>query len=825
MRNKLLYCLLVIGLLLPTGVAADGDVILDLQGVVWTDGDRYAVVDAGGGEYAPLEGAVHLEDGLWIEAGATNLVTNPSFENYPTAFFTSVGYFSRTLVSGIHGNYALQLYKTSLPGTNAPYLRTNSNSISVDGSKTYKFMLYARETSDYSVYARVYWYDASISLITYEEFSIYGDNWNAYEFLTTSPTAAAYARLYFAMHVDSALGSSLVIDSVQFSDIITYIDGDLGPGYTWTGTAHASTSERLTTTVSISPALSALSGNETWSARIQYTPQYSSTADWPDEAILLDMRGFSDNNRLYVAYADSDDRYHVYLNGADRMQSSARSWEAGAPLDLWLSLDFGGTARLIENGSEIAAYNIAALTPPTGLISGTLGSDVFGVNHANALYTEFALLDHAVTVAETSGYAGHFVVDNPTSGDDVQLLEGLYSYWTLDENGGVRYDSRDGEHLTDNNTVLTTTGQINAAALFNATNSEHLSYALQHTPDAWTWAGWGRLDQVTTTNTLLNARDFDLVYTPTTGLYLNLVGTPLLHLPGSITSTWEHVAVWYDGAGIMGVRQNGVRYTIPYSLPYSHDSALRFGYNGYDYLTGALDEWGVWERVLNAAELDELETPTGYSEFEAAGILAATPTPTVTATPVPERQLFLPFVARGYEYTEPFEYPTPTPENPYLGVDYSGDTSWTDWAEMIEAFFAPLFIQVEAGHTGLEELRGDVCGAGFEDTAGFLPGNSPDDPVEVSLGEDPTVLDVSYAMGISLGRPFGYIRAFYDWLPAINNSYNVLGMNFFVMLMYFMTAGVIWVVFVIVVTYSMYFIRTVIQAAIQIYELIPLKAT
>ncbi len=275
----------------------------------------------------------------------------------------------------------------------------------------------------------------------------------------------------------------------------------------------------------------------------------------------------------------------------------------------------------------------------------------------------------------------------------------------------------------------------------------------------------------------------------------------------------------------MGVRQNGVRYTIPYSLPYSHVSALRFGYNGYDYLTGALDEWGVWERVLNAAELDELETPTGYSEFEAAGVLAATPTPTVTATPVPERQLFLPFVARGYEYTEPFEYPTPTPENPYLGVADSGDTSWTDWAEMIEAFFAPLFIQVEAGHTGLEELRGDVCGTGFEDTAGFLPGNSPNDPVEVSLGEDPTVLDVSYAMGISLGRPFGYIRAFYDWLPAINNSYNVLGMNFFVMLMYFMTAGVIWVVFVIVVTYSMYFIRTVIQAAIQIYELIPLKAT
>ena len=35
-----------------------------------------------------------------------------------------------------------------------------------------------------------------------------------------------------------------------------------------------------------------------------------------------------------------------------------------------------------------------------------------------------------------------------------KLLDGLVSYWSLDEQSGARADSVGGNHLTDNNTVL-----------------------------------------------------------------------------------------------------------------------------------------------------------------------------------------------------------------------------------------------------------------------------------------------------------------------------------------------------------------------------------
>jgi hypothetical protein len=631
MRNRILL-LAIVGCLLWSGpAAADGDVIIDLQGVVYYDGDDYAVVDAGGESNAPLEGSVSFADGLWITD---------------------------------------------------------------------------------------------------------------------------------------------------------------------------------TTTVML-PVTTTLAGNTTWSARLQWTPAYSSTADWPDDAVLFDARGQSDNYRVYLEFEDYDDRYHVFINGADRIQSNPRTWAADTPLDLWLTLDFDGAARIIENGEVIASYNIAALSPPANVYTITLGSDVYGNQHANALYTEFALLDHALTAVETAGYSGDFVIAMPPAGS-VQLQEGLYSYWDMDENGGVRYDSQDGQHLTDNNTVMTTTGMIGSAALFVSANSESLSYESPHTPEIWTWAGWAKT-QITTTGIFFSIppAGVGLRYAPDTGVYLE-AGDYHYLLPGVITSTWTHMALWYDGAAY-GARLNQRGYTIPDPGPTSGiQTAIYMGTS----LNGALDEWGIWERLLSLDELDMLAEPTEYSEFE-----------TEETYPWDGGEIYLPFVGHDYEYVPDFVYPTPTPESPYISIDYSGDTSWSDWAETIEGWFAPMFLDISAAMDGLTELRGAVCGAGFDTTAGFLPGNNPDDPVELELGEDPTILEISYSLGIAMGRPFGYIRAFYSWLPLITQSNNVGGMNFFVILMYFIPAALVWIVDVVIFVYYMRFVTFVINGGITAYKMIPFKAT
>lgn len=80
--------------------------------------------------------------------------------------------------------------------------------------------------------------------------------------------------------------------------------------------------------------------------------------------------------------------------------------------------------------------------------------------------------------APTAGYAaGVKYVRLATDADISEIISGIVAYWKLDEASGTRNDSVGGQHLTDNNTVTSTTGAVNNAAKFTAANSESLSRA------------------------------------------------------------------------------------------------------------------------------------------------------------------------------------------------------------------------------------------------------------------------------------------------------------------------------------------------------------
>lgn len=60
---------------------------------------------------------------------------------------------------------------------------------------------------------------------------------------------------------------------------------------------------------------------------------------------------------------------------------------------------------------------------------------------------------------------------------DVDLLEGLVSWWQMEEASGVRYDSHGFSHLSDINTVGIGLGAVGNGAVFIAANNEQLSTA------------------------------------------------------------------------------------------------------------------------------------------------------------------------------------------------------------------------------------------------------------------------------------------------------------------------------------------------------------
>ena len=83
------------------------------------------------------------------------------------------------------------------------------------------------------------------------------------------------------------------------------------------------------------------------------------------------------------------------------------------------------------------------------------------------------------------------------------LLNGLVSWWDLDEASGTRFDSHtanDVNDLTDNNTVTQATGKVGNAAQFTAANLEHLSKSSASNLGAddrdFTWAQWIYLDSL-----------------------------------------------------------------------------------------------------------------------------------------------------------------------------------------------------------------------------------------------------------------------------------------------------------------------------------------
>ncbi len=197
------------------------------------------------------------------------------------------------------------------------------------------------------------------------------------------------------------------------------------------------------------------------------------------------------------------------------------------------------------------------------------------------------------------------------------LVNGLVSYWSLDEASGTRVDSiaASGNDLTDNNTVGSAPGMHNAAASFVAANSEsltgtaldlssdfHLSFWCYPSGDA-NWMPWAQS---------ASGVMYLIIYTSgVTQFVRQTAGTPpytQLDLTKSVTSGGWHlielessgsnILAWVDGEAAGTQALNGA--------PAGNSDALTFG-SMFTYKSSSLiDEAAFWSRVLTDPEIAEL---------------------------------------------------------------------------------------------------------------------------------------------------------------------------------------------------------------------------
>lgn len=201
------------------------------------------------------------------------------------------------------------------------------------------------------------------------------------------------------------------------------------------------------------------------------------------------------------------------------------------------------------------------------------------------------------------------------------LLDGLISYWPMEETYGVRHDK-----LLANSLAGSGSGDYVAGKIGNGLPGGG-SYSATHNStqalgtSAFTLAGWvyfGSLSAtsgVVTKSNAASARQWELQWNAGAArLRFGISSTSSASLAAIVDATstgtmslntWYHVACWYDGS-VIGIHVNGgtVHTTAHTAGQYGTTQPLVFGAfsGGSSPMTGRLDEWGLWSRALTTAE-------------------------------------------------------------------------------------------------------------------------------------------------------------------------------------------------------------------------------
>lgn len=222
------------------------------------------------------------------------------------------------------------------------------------------------------------------------------------------------------------------------------------------------------------------------------------------------------------------------------------------------------------------------------------------------------------------------------------LRNGLAAYWRLEEGGTTRYDcSKNGNHLTSNNGGTNRTGKVGLCATNLSASSQYLSIASNSTLVSsnlsFTLAFWACPQLVDATTRMCIAKttgfttfDYYSLYDNSANGFVFAVSTNgtsaqrVVVAQGSSISanTWYFVVCWYDSVGkTINIKvNNGTTQTVndaggifygssPLALFATGDGVTSH------YMNGALDEVGIWHRVLTASEITFLYNSGAGTHF------------------------------------------------------------------------------------------------------------------------------------------------------------------------------------------------------------------
>lgn len=188
--------------------------------------------------------------GTYSTTTRTNLITNPSIETDTTGWAAGSGTtITRYAVSDMIGSYAIRAERATV-GT---LLIEANPRISVTAATAYSFSLFLSDFNLHSgITVGISWYNSGGSLISTTSQAwpqVYGLKMGRLYATGTAPAGTVTAKPFISF-ASAEAGIPVYLDGFLFeasSTINPYFDGSI-PGCSWTGTAHASTSQQASTT-------------------------------------------------------------------------------------------------------------------------------------------------------------------------------------------------------------------------------------------------------------------------------------------------------------------------------------------------------------------------------------------------------------------------------------------------------------------------------------------------------------------------------------------------------------------------------------------------
>lgn len=326
---------------------------------------------------ATIAGALHQEAGRWlgtralmVEIGTTNIIPNPSWESaYVTDYDTSGG--AATSFVTTHSVFGSRSRRIEAAADNAGYGYVATAGTA--GGGTYTWSAYVRGTGA----IRLAFYD-DVSGYQYGDSITLTGEWIRYSVTKIYGVGSTTRRVYVLQ--EGAGTADIHTDGWQlegYSIVTSYCDGSLGSGYTWTGTAHESTSTRAATSVTVPTTDSIVSAEG-------YVAMWFKVPVWNPSGGFLWCAG--DINAEFDAYIDVSGRINVNMNTAAECVSAA----GAATVDAWhqvvfnwkVSTDFSELyldGQLVDTGTSGGNYPTLhtslgiGCSPPLTAVNNLLG--------------------------------------------------------------------------------------------------------------------------------------------------------------------------------------------------------------------------------------------------------------------------------------------------------------------------------------------------------------------------------------------------------------------------------------------------------------------